>query len=42
MKKNDIYEAPLADVVLLDAVDVITASVPFDDSDTLSDGWIPA
>ena len=40
MKKN-LYEAPEAIVVCLDAVDVITASV-FSDSNMIDDGWIEA
>ena len=40
MKKNNIYEAPEALVVALEAVDVITAS--FADPDILEDGWIEA
>ena len=42
MKKN-IYEAPEALVVCLDAGDVITASFPeFKDDNVITDGWIPA
>ena len=40
MKKN-LYEAPEAIVVCLDAVDVITASV-FNDPNSIGDGWVEA
>ena len=40
MKKN-IYEAPEALVVCLDAVDVITASI-FEDENMIPDGWMEA
>ena len=40
MKKN-LYEAPEATVVCLDAVDVITASV-FSDPNSIGDGWVEA
>ena len=40
MKKN-IYEAPEALVVSLEAVDVITSSI-FSDSDAVGDGWVGA
>ena len=39
MKKN-VYEAPEALVVCLEAVDVITASI-FDDPNAIPDGWMP-
>ena len=41
MKKNNVYEAPEALVVNLEAVDVITSSI-FSDNDILGDGWIEA
>ena len=37
--KNAIYETPRADVVALEATDVITASV-FVDADVIPDGWL--
>ena len=39
--KKTIYEAPEALIVVLDNVDVITASV-FTDNDMIADGWISA
>lgn len=41
MKKNNIYESPVAEVVTLEASDVITASV-FSDSNVIEDGWVEA
>ena len=41
MKKNSIYESPVAEVVTLEASDVITASV-FQDSNVIEDGWVEA
>jgi hypothetical protein len=41
MMKNNVYEAPKATVISLEAVEVITSSV-FLDSDTLPDGWLEA
>lgn len=41
MKKNSIYESPVAEVVTLEAVDVITASV-FSDPNSITDGWVEA
>ncbi len=40
MKKN-IYEAPEALVVCLEAVDVITSSI-FNDENMIPDGWLEA
>lgn len=40
MKKIEIYEAPEAKIVSLDAVDVITESIPFEDPNILPDGWL--
>lgn len=38
--KNNTYEAPLATLVCIDALDVITSSQPtFDGDGVLSDGW---
>ena len=39
--KNNVYEAPEATVISLEAVEVITSSL-FLDSDVLPDGWIEA
>ena len=40
MKKNNIYEAPEALVLNVNAADVITTSTVFNDPDVLGDGWI--
>ena len=41
--QNKKYEVPEAQIVSLDAIDVITASLPlFNDSNILEDGWIEA
>ena len=41
MKK--IYEIPTVELVNLESVDVITASIPkFNDGNVLDDGWIDA
>ena len=40
MKNNNVYEAPEALVVCLEATDVITSS--FVDADVIPDGWIEA
>lgn len=37
--KNNVYEAPEALVVCLDAVDVMTTSI-FSDPDIIPDGWM--
>ena len=40
--KNNIYEAPRALVLNVNSADVITTSVPFNDYDTLFEGWVSA
>jgi hypothetical protein len=41
--KKKLYESPEALLVDLEAIDVITASLPeFEDGDMVDDGWIPA
>lgn len=41
MKK--IYEIPVAELVKLDMIDIVTTSLPeFDDPNILDDGWVEA
>lgn len=41
--KKKFYESPEALLVDIEAIDVITSSLPvFEDDDMVDDGWIPA
>lgn len=40
--KNNIYEVPKALVLNVNSADVITTSTPFNDYDTLFEGWVSA